>query len=212
MVTRRLLATGLLVLLTAASSRAHSQPLPRNRWLEGGWKGYRYEQLRSFVESSAGPIVGVDLGSGQVSAGYGARIGFRERDYAEDSVPFGGVMFGEVRSLEVTFRAFRGDAGPPRFFVGLSLTTMNFIAANYEHIPESRLRGPTVLGVALPEVGFWFPADGFAAPYLSYSAPFAYLVSEHVAVELRPSLTITFHQDSARTDLHGWLSTALLWR
>jgi hypothetical protein len=66
--------------------------------------------------------------------------------------------------------------------------------------------------MVIPEVGFWFPEGGAVAPSISYSAPFAYLLFEHVAVELRPSLTITFQSDPSPDELHGWLSAAVMWR
>ena len=66
--------------------------------------------------------------------------------------------------------------------------------------------------MAIPEVGFWSPEGSVLAPYISYSAAFAYLLFEHVAVELRLSLTITFQPEPSPNELHGWLSAAVMWR
>lgn len=214
MVIRRLVATGTLALVTAAAGHAYSdQSSGRPTWMSSGWEGFRYEDLGLFVEGSAGPALGVRLDGGEVSVGYAARLGVRSQAPHRVSSGFTAVvpevLFGEVWSLEGTFRALRGEAGPSRLFVGLSFSFLNLVG---ERTDESRLRGPTLLGVALPEVGFWFPGGGVAAPYISYSAPFAWLLSEHVAVEMRPSLTFAFRSDGAPNDVYAWLSAAVMWR
>lgn len=214
MVTPRLAATGMLALLTAVASRTHAEPRPRDpSWLDSRWGDFHSEALGLFIEGAAGPVAGVQLGSGELSLGYAARLGVRGRGPHMDSSGFTAIvpelLFGEIWSLDASFRSFRGAAGSSRLFVGLSSTSLNLIGQRTE---DSRLRGPTLLGIALPEVGFWFTPGDFAAPYLSYSAPFSYLVSEHVALELRPSLTIAFHHDHTPNELHTWLSAVVLWR
>ncbi len=215
MVTRRLTTTGILALLTAiAAPAASAPPAPAPSWFESRWGSVYFQDLGLFFEASAGPVGGVRLGAGEADIGYAARLGVHRGQGAHvvssgfpHIVPE--LLFGETRTFEATFRVLRGGIGPARYFMGLSLTSLNFIG---EYTAESRLRGPTVLGLALPEVGLWLPAGGSAAPYVSYSAPFTYLLAEHVAVELRPSLTIAFRPGPSPNDVHLWLSTALMWR
>jgi hypothetical protein len=213
-VPRGLFAAGVLLLCSAAASPAEAHPgAPPFTWLRSGWGDFHFEDLRLFVEGSAGPVAGVGSGDGRFSAGYAARLRVLEPAPYLVSSGFPSIvselLLGDGWGLEVSFRAFDAGRAPSRLFVGLALTRLNLIG---ERTEESRLRGPTLLGIALPEVGFWFPMGGFAASYISYSAPFSYLLSEHVAVELRPSLTFTFQPDRGPGEAQGWLAASVLWR
>lgn len=130
-------------------------------------------------------------GDGYVGADFvaGMRFVFNVDDegYDDDELDVLDTALGDSGALElrVAVHDLRNTQGDGRLSTSIGL---GFSGANV--IDGGRFRISSILSALLPEMGAFFRPDHTAAFYLRMSFPIAWAVSNSLAIELRPSLTV----------------------
>lgn len=152
-----------------------------------GWAAPGYARLT--WEFSAGPAVALDVDRGAPYVGASLRCAWLPSAYFPIEYPdliefFAGDTFGI--ELRAQMLVGVGDAST-LVVAGLAPVVMN--AVGDRERGKSRFRVPTVFGALVPELGVAVVA-GDPRFYLRWELPFSVLLTNRVAFEARPSITL----------------------
>lgn len=208
-----LTALAALALVTVASpspARAEGEPAPG--WVSGDRTGFGWE-------ASLGALGAASALRPVRDAGVSAHVGLRFN--AHSSVTSGfqevgrEVFFGDSWGAELRTHALRRSPARRPADDDWSLA-FGFAPALYNVLgtdtSTSRVRAPSIVGVALPEVGWAYRPDGTSSVYTAHSLSFAFLASEQAAIEASASVWVFYRSDLGRSETMFSVALAGLYR
>jgi len=144
------------------------------------------------LELRAGLLAGGLATQGAGSAGGELAVALRwafhaDSDSDDDDLDVLDTVLGDGLALELraSTEAMPDAQGDMRMATSVGAA---FVASNV--VDGGRFRVPTLMTFAAPEMGVFFRPDHAAAFYFRMQLPFAYAVSNGLAVEVRPSITL----------------------
>ena len=144
-------------------------------------------------EVAAGGLVGADFAGGETLAGVALRGGVRWRTaIGDDRHPEYTILqtaFGNAWGVDLRLNAFGATHGLTTLAAGVAFVATHALVTNGW---GARVRLPSVLGIAVPEVGVATHPGRDPALYASWSAAFAFLTSRTVALEVEPRAFIIY--------------------
>jgi hypothetical protein len=181
-------------LMMAESPSPSPSPEPRDPI---GW----ITRSRLVGEASAGFEFGSVARDAEGILGANLRLGLRYSPFVSHiSTPEGAIqdaVVGDAWGLDVRVRELwkieSGSQTPAWATAGIALVADNAIGDDND---ESRLRMPSLLGAALPEIGVMISWGASNSLYMSQAFPLTVLVTRRLAIETRPSITIRFATES----------------
>jgi hypothetical protein len=168
------------------------------------------------LEASAAAEVGRLVG-GPAFAGGAMRWGGRFALYPSSDTTVSGrireIAAGDMWGLDVRVRAL-GElrpVGSPRAWLsaGVAVAADNVLGDPND---RSRVRIPSLLGLALPEVGVVSPLDAPAGFYTAHAFPIHVLLLQRLALEARPTFMLRFSGAPAAPEASLSLSLGLMIR
>jgi len=162
--------------------------------------------LPSWRETRSGAL-GIELDAGLTSGSF---------------VEGGGAWLGASAAVSLHFQLGRSDSESPfdaLFFDGAGLGVRAHVLSRVDdaahdgsggvvamigggitltnRVAGTALRVPTLLGAILPETGAVFRSDGPTSAYFGWALPLSLLVAEHLALDVRPRVLLTFPEAGA---------------
>lgn len=188
----------MLSVLFAAESAAEAQRV--------AWGDYPHW----VSEVAAGGLVGASFAGGDTLAGVALRGGVRWRTaIGDDRHPEYTILqtaFGNAWGVDLRLNAFGATHGSTTLAAGVAFVATHALVTNGW---SARVRLPSVLGIAVPEVGLATRPGRDPALYASWSAPFAFLTSRTFALEVEPRAFIIY---GVHTETIGLVSLSLVAR
>lgn len=186
-------------------------------WAASKRTSFMYGRLHLGWEAGYGILAGALPEEGRALVGHSLQVGVRYLPGVEDDTTFEGAyvdtVFGESFGLDARVHlllAADSPVGAPTLWLfGLTPCAYNYVGSETR---TSRVRAPTVLGLILPEVGLAVRSGGPRSLYLAWSAPFAFLLHDAIALEARPTLVILYSTPHEEPDVVPWMSVSALFR
>jgi hypothetical protein len=160
-----------------------------------GWVSRKASDI--IVETSAGIGAGRFVDDGTTLVGAHLRLGARWAPYASVDTTWGGrirdAVAGDLWGLDVRIQPLwepgAKSPAPDWMIFGVGIAADNALGDENSH---SRVRIPSLMGLALPEVGLLVAPGARKSFYMAHALPVYVLLNPDIALEARPCFTLRF--------------------
>jgi hypothetical protein len=183
----------------ASPSRAGERPPPYPEWISP-------EAPRIIVETSAGMGAGRFVDDGTTLVGAHLRLGARWARVTSVGTDLRGRIRGAVAGnlwgfdvrIQPLWEPGAKSPAPDWMIFGIGIVADHALGDEFNH---NRVRIPSLMGLALPEVGILVAPGAPKSFYMAHALPVYLLLNENIALEARPCFTLRFKGgDAHETD------------
>jgi hypothetical protein len=193
-----------LVASAARAQEAEEGP-PQQEEQRPHWNAQRHvtPMLRTWAGATVAHLSGeqITYAGGTVAVGYESLFSVRPT--------LNEWFYGSVFGAEARARVLRSVDSEGSWLVGTGLAFTSYV------LPKDvsrHLRFAGFFSIVIPEVGVAFRHPEPHSLSLRWSAPIAYLVHPHIAVELVPAMTFLTHTPRGEIELLWELTLGVSWR